>query len=296
MPENKDIILCRIAAILIMAFAGFGFNDASAAEKNRLSVFVSIAPQAYFVERIGGSHVEVNILLPSDQNPATYAPSPRQMARLSLASLFFRAGMPFENVLLPKIESNMPNLRMIDTGCTIRRTRAEKDHHDPDNELDPHTWMSPLLVIEHADVIRQTLEQVDPDHRDEYKANYENFVRDLNLLHNEIMIALQPLAGKTFFVFHPAYGYFAETYGLRQKAVETGGKEPTARHLAGLIRLAQEEKIRVIFVQPQFSTKSAESIAQAIHGAAVSLDPLAGDYINNMKQMALAVKKGLSQK
>ncbi|MCD6389594.1 MAG: zinc ABC transporter substrate-binding protein [Desulfobulbaceae bacterium] len=296
MPKNKDIILCWITAILIMAFADFGFNDAYAAEKNRISVFVSIAPQAYFVERVGGSHVEVNILLPSDQNPATYAPSPRQMARLSLASLFFRAGMPFENVLLPKIKSNMPNLRVVDTGRTIRPASTEEDHHDHGNELDPHTWMSPLLVIEHADVIRETLEQLDPDHRDEYKANYENFVRDLNLLHDEIKIALQPLAGKTFFVFHPAYGYFAETYGLRQKAVETGGKEPTARHLAGLIRRAQEEKIRVIFVQPQFSTKSAESIARAINGSVVSLDPLAEDYINNMKQMARAVKKGLSQK
>ena len=296
MPKNKDIILCWITAILIMAFAGFGFNDAYAAEKNRISVFVSIAPQAYFVERVGGSHVEVNILLPSDQNPATYAPSPRQMARLSLASLFFRAGMPFENVLLPKIKSNMPNLRVVDTGRTIRPASTGEDHHDHGNELDPHTWMSPLLVIEHADVIRETLEQLDPDHSDEYKANYENFVRDLNLLHDEIKTALQPLAGKTFFVFHPAYGYFAKTYGLRQKAVETGGKEPTARHLAGLIRRAQEEKIRVIFVQPQFSTKSAESIAKAINGSVVSLDPLAEDYINNMKQMARAVKKGLSQK
>lgn len=296
MPKNKDIILCRIVAILIMVFVGLWVNDTCAAERSRISVFVSIAPQAYFVERVGGSHVEVNILLPSDQNPATYAPSPKQMARLSLAGLFFRAGMPFENVLLPKIENNMPNLRVVETGRAIRRTRAEEDHHNHGNELDPHTWMSPLLVIEHADVIRETLEQVDPDHRDEYKTNYENFVRDLNLLHDEIKIALQPLAGKTFFVFHPAYGYFAETYGLRQKAVETGGKEPTARHLAGLIRLAQEEKIRVIFVQPQFSTKSAESIARAINGTAVSLDPLAEDYINNMKQMALAVKKGLAEK
>ncbi|MEA3547507.1 MAG: zinc ABC transporter substrate-binding protein [Thermodesulfobacteriota bacterium] len=296
MPDNKHIILYRIAAILIIAFADLGFNDACAAEKNRLSVFVSIAPQAYFVERVGGSHVEVNILLPSDQNPATYAPSPRQMAHLSLASLFFRAGMPFENVLLPKIKSNMPDLRVVETGRTIRHASTGGNHHDHGNELDPHTWMSPLLVIEHANVIRETLEQVDPYHRDEYKANYENFVRDLNLLHDEIKSALRPLAGKTFFVFHPAYGYFAETYGLKQKAVETGGKEPTARHLAGLIRRAQEEKIRVIFVQPQFSTKSAESIAQAINGTAVSLDPLAEDYINNMKQMARAVKKGLAEK
>ena len=296
MLENKDIILCRIATILILLFAGLSINDASAVEKNHISIFVSIAPQAYFVERVGGNHVEVNILLPSEQNPATYAPSPRQMARLSLASLFFRAGMPFENVLLPKIESNMPNLRVIDTGRTIQRTSVEKSHHDHTNELDPHTWMSPLLAIKHADVIRETLEQIDPSHGDEYKANYENFVRDLNLLHDEIKIALQPLAGKTFFVFHPAYGYFAETYGLRQKAVETGGKEPTARHLAGLIRQAREEKIRVIFVQPQFSTKSAESIAQAINGTAVSLDPLAQDYIINMKQMARAVQKGLAEK
>ena len=294
MLENKDIFVCRVAIILVMAFTGLWFCSVSAAGKKPIPVFTSIAPQAYFVKRVGGSHVEVNILLPSDQNPATYAPSPKQMARLSQATLFFRADMPFENVLLPKIENNMPNLRVVDTGHALRHVREEEDHHGHANELDPHTWMSPLLVIEQADIIRKTLEQVDPGHRDEYRTNYENFVRDLNLLHDEIKTALQPLAGKTFFVFHPAYGYFADTYGLKQKAVETGGKEPTARHLAGLIRLSQKEKVRVVFVQPQFSTKSAESIARAINGTVVSLDPLAEDYITNMKQMAQAVKKGLA--
>ena len=101
------------------------------------------------------------------------------------------------------------------------------------------------------------------------------------------------MEGRSFFVFHPSFGYFADDYGLEQVAVETGGSEPSARQLARLIREARDAEVRVIFVQPQFSRKSAETIASEIGGAVVPIDPLARDYIENLERMARAVEEGL---
>ena len=101
------------------------------------------------------------------------------------------------------------------------------------------------------------------------------------------------MKGKPFFVFHPSFGYFADDYGLEQIAVETGGSEPSARQLARLIDQARSSDVRVIFVQPQFSRKSAETVAAEIGGAVIPIDPLARDYIENLEQMARAVEEGL---
>ena len=103
------------------------------------------------------------------------------------------------------------------------------------------------------------------------------------------------MKGRDLFVFHPAYGYFARQYGLTQVAVETGGRQPSARHLAELIDRARARDVRVIFVQPQFARHSARAVADAIGGAVVPLDPLAEDYLGNLEQMASTVESALQR-
>ncbi len=87
-------------------------------------------------------------------------------------------------------------------------------------------------------------------------------------------------------VFHPAWGYFARDHGLDQIPIEIGGKEPGARDLINLIEEAKNDGIKIIFVQKQFSEKSAEAIAAAIKGKIIQIDPLSKDYLNNMKIVA----------
>ena len=136
----------------------------SAGASGKLSVFVSVLPQVYFVERVGGARVRIEVFVPPGQSPATYAPTPRQMARLSDARVFFRVGVPFENVLVPRIERMMGDLLVVDTRDGIQLRRLDEHHHDEDEEhpdhgeeMDPHTWMSPLLVKQQARTIRDTL-------------------------------------------------------------------------------------------------------------------------------------------
>ncbi len=274
---------------------------------DRMKIFVSVPPQAYFVNRIGGERVNVTVLLAPGENPSTFSPSPQEMAELARADLFFRTGVPFENVLMPKIASAMPGLRVVDTRQGIRLRHLddhdhqhglseENDHGHTSDQLDPHVWMSPPLVKEQAKTIRDALTRIDPAGKDAYETGFTTFSKDLDRLHERLTKLLVPLAGREFFVYHPAFGYFAETYGLKQVPVEIEGKEPSPRHIADLVRRAREQGVRVIFVQPQFSPKAAQAIAGAIGGAVVPLDPLAEDYIANMEAVADALIQALLPK
>ncbi|MBU0909070.1 MAG: zinc ABC transporter substrate-binding protein [Proteobacteria bacterium] len=295
MPYLKKIL----ALCLTLAFSlSLHLPAAQAAPKKKIPVLVSILPQAFFVEKIGGDRVEVEVLVQSGQSPHTYAPTPRQMARLAEARVYFRIGVAFENTFIPKIENSLPNLVIVDTrqGIALEKITGheEDDHHDPGEELDPHIWLDPLLVKQQAKIIKDTLIQLDPGGQSLYEQNFTAFCADLDALHARLSKALAPLRGKSFFVFHPAFGYFAKAYGLKQIAVETGGNSPSARHLASLIESAKKNGVKVLFVQPQFSRKSAETVARAINGVVVALDPLARDYFANMTGIAQALEKALA--
>jgi len=270
---------------------------AEASSTDRITAFVSILPQAYFVERVGGEFVEVQVLVPSGQSPATFEPTPRQMAAMSLAEIYFRVGMPFEKQLVAKLAAANPRLKIVNTDSGIdllpSAVHDEHDGHDYHSELDPHIWLDPDLVHIQAQNIARALTELDSAHGLEFEKNLHVFQADLRRVDSVISAVLAPLAGRTFFVFHPAYGYFGAAYGLKQKAVEMGGKEPSAKQLAQLIEQAKAEGVRVIFVQPQFSRASAETVARAIGGAVVALDPLAGNYLENLETMAEEIRRAL---
>ncbi|HPE94325.1 MAG TPA: zinc ABC transporter substrate-binding protein, partial [Sphaerochaeta sp.] len=97
------------------------------------------------------------------------------------------------------------------------------------------------------------------------------------------------LAGTTVFVYHNSFGYFLDAFSIKQEAVETGGKEPTAKALAALIEKAKAERPKVIFVQKQFPVASAKTVADAVGAVVVSLDPLAYNWMESIKTMADAL-------
>jgi zinc transport system substrate-binding protein len=212
-------------------------------------------------------------------------------------------GFPFEETLIKKIGSTSKSMQVVDLqqGIKLRSMTEEEEHshgaadkhsHEA-SEMDKHTWLDPQLAKIQARTVADTLIRMDPGHKDEYEKNLKDFQTDLDAVHQQLTKALAPVKGKSFYVFHPAYGYFGDAYGLKQIAVQLGGKEPTARQLARVIQLAKEDGVKVIFVQPQFSKKSAEALAQAIGGAVVSLDDLAQDYLKNLQEMATKLDAGL---
>jgi len=163
-------------------------------------------------------------------------------------------------------------------------------HHDHDHgEFDPHVWLAPLLLEVQATKIATTLKEMDPDNAATYDANLKKLVADLYDLDFELAERLAPLKGGKIYVFHASFGYFAEAYGMKQVSVEMGGKSPSAKRVIELIEQAKEDKVKIIFVQPQFSQRSAKKIASEIGASVVPIDPLAKDVLANLREIGKAV-------
>src|SRR5262249_48962959 len=116
---------------------------------------------------------------------------------------------------------------------------------------------------------------------------------ELDALERRLEASLAPYRGQAFYVFHPAFGYFADAYGLRQESVESEGKPPTPRQLVKLIQKARADHVKIIFLQPRFNQQAAESIAQSLGGAVMPMDDLAYDVVENLNKIAVVVGNAL---
>ncbi|MBN1642245.1 MAG: zinc ABC transporter substrate-binding protein [Anaerolineae bacterium] len=295
-------------ALLLVLVVGAGCARASGtAAGQALQVTVSILPQQYFVDRIGGEHVQVGVMVEPGANPATYEPKPEQLVALSRSALYFRIGVPFEDVWMPKIAAANPEMTIVDTAAGIDRIPiADHDHgedhdegeHDegPEGALDPHIWLSPRLVAIQAQHIADALIAAAPAHEARFRDNLAAFLAEIEALDAEIADTLSGVSGARFLVFHPSWGYFAQDYGLEQIAIEVGGQEPSAQELARLIETAKADGIRVVFAQPEFSTVDARTIAGEIGGQVLLVSPLAPDWLANMQRVAETFAQALGDR
>ncbi|MBD3292013.1 MAG: cation ABC transporter substrate-binding protein [Armatimonadia bacterium] len=290
-----------VVALTVALVAGGCARDAAPpdmqteAADTALSVCVSIPPQAFVVERIGGDRVAVEVLVGPGQSPATYEPTPAQMAALDGADVYFRIGVPFEDALMERISASMTDLKVVDLrdGIDLQPVGGHTHEH-AHGRMDPHTWLDPKLVEIQAGTVHGELTRLDPESSAIYDANLAALRTDLMNLDSQIAEMLKPVAGQEMFVFHPAYGYFARAYDLEQVPIEIEGKEPAPRELQQVIELARDEGFRAIFVQPQFSDASARAVAAEVDAEIVRLDPLARDYIANLREIARNIRDGLT--
>jgi zinc transport system substrate-binding protein len=298
------------AALVVLALASLALpaptTAVAASAASALPVAVSILPQADLVERIGGERVRVVVAVAPGESPSSYDPTPRQLTEIAGARLYLALGVPMENHLLPRLRAGFPEIEIVDTAAGIaHRTLEEHDHgdraheghggHDDDGnaELDPHVWLDPGLMQVLARHAAEALARHDPDHAGDYRSACAAYVAELDSLDRELAALLEPVRGRELFVFHPAFGYLADAYGLRQVAIEQGGLDPSPKHLAAVLDRVRAAGARAIFVQPQFSTGSARSVAREAGVSLVVLDPLARDYAANMRAMARAIREGL---
>ena len=257
------------------------------------NIFVSILPQKYFVKRIGGEHVNVSVMVGTGQNPATYEPSPKQMALLSKAKLYFRIGVPFEDIWIDVINELNVNLKIIEC-CTELRSIALKEHtHGNHNEEesvdDPHVWTSPINAKYISLKIKKALIDILPDQKVELENNYSKLIMDLSKLDQDIRLRLMYLDNRYIVVSHPSWGYYADAYNLIQLPIELDGKDIHAKSLIKLIEFSRSKKINRVFVQKQFNKNSAEILAKEIDAQVIELDPLAEDYIANLYHVTDAI-------
>jgi zinc transport system substrate-binding protein len=344
----KPLLVTVLLIVLIIPGARAEQSDPT------LVVFASVLPIRTFVERVGGERVDARVMVRPGQSPATYDPTPAQVAALAKTDLYVRVGVPFEEAWMPRIRAANPDMAILDLrdGLSLRRIEDHKhepsddhkhdhdhdhDHkHDHDHghghghghhhdreqdhahrddhdakvdepqpsrdieqdqdtdaeahahadEMDPHVWTSPPLVRQMIARIRDRVSALDPAGADTYAANQAAFDAELAALDADLRATLADLEQRRFLVYHPAWGYFADTYGLEQIPIEREGKAPGPRRLDALIRQARETDTRVVFVQPQFDRRAAQQVARAIEGRVETADPLATDYADNLRRFA----------
>ncbi|HWR11266.1 MAG TPA: zinc ABC transporter substrate-binding protein [Rectinemataceae bacterium] len=299
---------------------------ASAAGQAVPTIAVSILPQSEFVARIGGDRVRILTLVGPGASPHSYEPTPRQMADLSGAAIWFSIGVEFENAILPKVKSLYPKLKIVNsargvayrtlethvdaatgdgalvaTGADLGASTpnpgtpasgaAAPDAHAGEGGIDPHVWLGLEAVRLQLATIRDALIEFKPADAAYFRANHDAYRREIDALFADLSKRLAPLRGATAYVYHPSFGYFLDNFGIKQEAVEVGGKEPTQKTLALLIKNAKADGAKVIFVQKQFSSAAARTVAAAIGGVVVQIDSLAGNWLENIGIMGEALKR-----
>jgi zinc transport system substrate-binding protein len=278
----------------------------NASAENKLKVYVSIPPQKFFVQSIGGETVDISVMVSAGANPHNYEPTAGQMKMLSSSRIYFAIGDPFEDVWLKKIASANRSMIIVHSEDGIEKKPAhrheaitphqphpEGDHGHSHGIYDPHVWLSPPLVMQQSRNILMALIAEMPENRELLEKNFKNFMEQLIMLDAELRLLFKDDANKEFLVFHPSWGYFADAYGLRQKSIEFEGKEPKAKELTELIQYAKSRDIQNIFVQPQFSIKNAGTISKEINGNLIYADPLAENWLENIKTVATSIKQAL---
>jgi zinc transport system substrate-binding protein len=256
------------------------------------------------VEKIAGDTVDVLVIVSPNANHETYEPKPSQMKFLAKSDIYFAVGLPFERVWLDRFTAASPKMNIIDTGAGIEKIELLEHHHDEhaehhdhdaehnhdadhdEDELDPHIWLDPVLIKTQSKTIADALSSKYPQNAAIYMKNYENFAKELDELDTNLSKKLSVLKNRSFFVFHPSWGYFAKRYDLEQIFVEVEGKEPKAAELIEIVKKAKAENIKALLVEPQVSEKNAKIIADEIGAKLIKVDPMKKDLSRNLDELA----------
>lgn len=277
MKPQATIALYLLVAVLLLAAGCTGVDHRE--QDAAIVVAVTIAPEQEFVERVGGDHVRVVLLVPPGADPHTYEPPPGILADVAGADMYAAvgSGVEFELSWKDKIAALNPGMLVVDCSRGVDLIST-----------DPHIWVSPRNAKVMVENICRGLIEVDPENATDYRRNADAYQEDLDALDADIADALARSGVTKIMVYHASWAYFARDYGLVEVPIESEGKEPSPQRIEHLVRQAEEEGIRVIFASPEHSTRSAEVIAKEVNGTVVQVSPLAGDYLANMRRVALA--------
>lgn len=283
----------------VMALALLLAGPLMVAAARPVSVAVSVAPQAYLVDAVGGAHVTTVSAVGPGESPHVFDPTPSQVARLAGAQLYVAAGLEVEVPLLPRLRAMNADLVVVpppasdvrESGCTVDHDHA-RDHDQA--RIDPHYWLDPRLVAVQAEAVAEALARHTPALADTFAARARALSDRLAGLHDQLADILAPVRGQDLVVAHPAFGHLAAAYGLEQVAVEHAGHAPSPRQLAALLERLRKNGTPAVFLQPQAGQPGLRSLADAAGVELVTLDPLAHDYPANMLRMARAIAGALT--
>jgi len=259
-------------------------------------IFVGLPPQRWLAQQLVDDHVQIGLLLSAGQNPHTFDPTSQQVKALSQASLYLMMGLPFERQIVWRVQAINRKMIVCDvtTGIQYRCSNPALDRIPVSDDLygngrDPHVWLTPRNMMVIASNTAAALVSCGFANRTHVDLRLAAVVDRLARLDSELHLQMDPVRGRAIMTYHPSWGYFADSYGLRQIVIESDGRPPSARQLTELIESARHEKIRYIFTEPPYDPRPAETLAGHIGGHVVCIDSLGEDWPRVMHDMAARI-------
>ena len=263
-------------------------QKAGMAESNaKPTVTVTIPPYQYFVDKIAGDKVDVNVMVSNGNNPETYEPNAQQMMELSNSALYLKVGsIGFEQTWMKKLQDNAPDMKVLDTSVGIKPAQT------PGGNIDPHVWMSCKNARIISSNIFKALCQLEPENKTFFQKNYQQLLSSIDRQDSIIRKSFKdnPEMVRKFVIYHPNLTYFARDYQLEQLAIEEEGREPSAAQLKSLIERARKQKIRYCLIQAEFANRNTTTFIKESQTKAMDINPLQADWANAMKEVSLAVQ------
>jgi manganese/iron transport system substrate-binding protein len=252
---------------------------------DKIAVVTTFSTLNSFVQGVGGKYVTVHNLVPVGASPETYQPTPQDIAKLADAQLLVENGTGIE-IWLQHTIANAGNakLRVVVLSDGLRHI----DHN-------PHLWMDPVLARAYAGKVRDALIAVDPAHKTAYERNAAAYDAQLVALQREIakQIATIPLQQRTMIVFHNAWQYYNDRFGIRTVGVIelAPGQEPNPSYIGTLVDLARKYHVRAVFSEPEYNPKIAQTLAKSagirtvsdLYDDSISNNPKVHDYISMLR-------------
>jgi len=252
---------------------------------DKLMISVTILPQQYFLERLAGDKVEVNVMIPPGASPATYDPTISQLSRLDQSQVYMKMGyVGFELSWMEKIRAVNPDMKIVDLSQGVELVHSEEVKHQGHSHggTDPHIWMSVLNArIIALNIYDELLIQM-PDEKEFLKTRLAALMQELDSLHVSISDKLSEIDNRSFMIYHPALSYFARDYQLEQYPLEIEGKTPSPSYMRMMTDLGKEKEISVIFIQSQFDHTHAEVLAKELNARIIQFDPLDKEWSRQM--------------
>lgn len=279
--------MSRIFSIFVAFLASFLLIGPAQAE---VTVLTSIKPLQLIAAAVQDGVAIPEVLLPPGASPHNYALRPSDVRKVQSVDLLYWIGPNMEGFLprvlngrtLPSIAvQDLPGLNLRHFAEDNQSHAEEADEHDHDHRpgsLDAHLWLSPVNARVIAAKMAEDLSAADPANATRYQSNLKAFDERLDALDLRLKARLAGIAGKPYFVFHEAFDYFEDAYGLKHTGVFSVAAEvqPGAQHVAAMRTRLQEVGKTCVFSEPPLRPRLAETLVAGLPVKLAELDALGG--------------------
>lgn len=264
--------------LILLAFLVFACSKQT--EPSQRFIFTSNYPLKLIVQEIVGDSSLVQSIIPPNVSEHSFEPKVSDIAKLENSILFLYVSDNLDAWVTKSIHNKIELIKLLP---------KEKILYFDNNTPDPHFWTSPKTILALVDTLSSLLKSKIPHFSANIEKNKIAFKRKLEQLNQTLDTMLVGIRGKTIFLFHPSFLYFIRDFGLNYggSVEEVPGSEPTASHLAELIKKIKETNTKAIFTEPQLNPHSAKVLATNANVQLYEIDPLGAKNVRTYEEFVL---------